>query len=330
MAHEEPAPILVPRTAFEPATPLAIGAPLEACFAGGGRLTLAAAIDNDDVREHGALRTLAAGADGRIVVAADDGTLKLWTLEGFLGELSPGNFLYGVETGATPASDVLFSGARVIAGDVRGLVSSWETDGTFQVLGGTDPDVAIVAVAMDRSGAWLAHADARGSVMVRSMGDVTVFGPLPTELTSVRDLAYLADGSLLVAGAGGLELRGAEDPTLVRASVAGDEIVEVAAARDRVAAVSAARVSVLDGSLRARWSAEAPFTPVSVALSPMGRFVAIAGADGSLRVHDAEDGSELDVADVADPVVVRVDPRGAVILVGERDGRVSAWSCAQP
>ena len=36
--------------------------------------------------------------------------------------------------------------------------------------------------------------------MVRSIDTGSVVGPLPTELTTVRDVAFLADGSLIALG----------------------------------------------------------------------------------------------------------------------------------
>ena len=70
--------------------PIADPISLETCLDDGGALTLVASVDNDDVTEHGDINTLAVAGDGRIAVAASDGTIKLWTIEeGFLGQLVP-------------------------------------------------------------------------------------------------------------------------------------------------------------------------------------------------------------------------------------------------
>lgn len=335
---EVPAP-LDPITSVGVDPPLAIASELEVCLAGGGQLVEVASVDNDDVAEHGELFTLAVDRDGRIAVAAADGTIKLWTMEGFVGTLSPGAFLYGAEIGATPASDLLFHDGRVIAGDVRGLVSAWSADGTFEVLGGVEPDVRVVAVAVDRAGARLAHADERegGRVMVRTLGGVGVDGPLSTQLALVHDLAFLGDGTLLMAGGADvpmIEAREPSDPTRVRASWRGElagELLEIAAAGGRVAGAGPTTIALLDEDLAPRWVLPASeHGPVSVALSRGGRFVVTVGADGSLRALDADDGAELAIADVADPRTVRVDPSGSAIVVGSRDGAVRAFECALP
>ncbi|MCZ7681050.1 MAG: hypothetical protein M5U28_20590 [Sandaracinaceae bacterium] len=221
----------------------------------------------------------------------------------------------------------------MIAGDVRGLVSAWGSDGSFDVLGGVEPDVRIVAVAVDRAGARLAHADGRegGRVMVRDLGGLGVDGPLETELAAVRDLAFLPDGALVMAGLGAasIEVRDPSDPTRVRARFRGaDELVEVATGHGLIAGAGPGVVVVFDGALAPRWIAPAgEHAPVSVALTAGGRFVITAGADGSLRARDALDGAEIAVADVADPRAVRVHPGGAAVVVGSRDGAVRAFEC---
>lgn len=323
--------VLIPPPSAPPRVPVA----LERCFADGGRLALAAAVDNDDVTDHGDLLTMAVDPEGRVAVAAADGTIKLWTMHGFLGTLSPGLLLYGAELAATETTDMLFLGERVVAADTRGLVSAWSLDGGFDVLGGSDE--GITAVAMDPTQRWLAHADVGGRVIVRSMGDVVVHGPLATELVRVRDLAYRADGSLLIAGrAAGpaLELRDAADPAHVRGrfGVEGDgELVELATDGDRVAIAGDTLLGVLDQTLEPSWMIDAAdHAPIGVAMSPGGALVFSAGADGSLRAHDAGDGAALDQIDVVDPVVVRVDPRGRAVLVGSRDGAVRAFECRAP
>lgn len=311
---------------------------LESCLAEGGALHLAAEVDNDDVTDHGELFTLAVGDDGRIAVAAADGTIKLWTMEGFITTVSAPLLTYGPELSQAPVHDLIFAGDAIIAGDASGLVSEWDRELNYTLVGGTDPNQGIVAVAVDPTHAWLAHADvqAGGHVMLRALDGSAIVGPLTTELASVHDLAYLDDGALLLAGGAGaplLELRDASDVSAVRASWRGEggELVEVAVASDRIAAVSGDRVTLLDASLSELWSADASaHAPVSVALTSNARFVVTAGADGSLRVWDAEDGTEQGSADVTDPVVVRAAPAGTAIISGSRDGAVRAFDCSAP
>jgi WD40 repeat protein len=337
----EPTPTEPTPTPVEPVTPVEPPPPtsFETCLSEGGQLAEVAAINNNDTAAHGDLLTLAVAPDGTLAVAAADGVLKLWTFQGgFVGALTPGQFLYGVQTSAAAAWDLQIVGGRVIEGDVSGLVSRWslDIDTTFpEVIGGTDPDIAITAVALDDARQKLAHADVRegGHVMVRALEGSEVVGPLAS-FTSVRDLAFLSDGALLIAGgapsAPAIERRAAADFTLVDATFTPsgpDALEEIAVANGTVAVVGDGVVAVLDELLAPRWSNETSGS-VSVALSPTGRFVFVAAADGSLRVFDAADGRPLGTIDVIDPVVVRMQPGGDVVIVGARDGAIRAFGCS--
>lgn len=312
---------------------------LESCLESGGALTEVASIDNDDVREHGALLTFAVADDRRLAVSSEDGTIKVWTLDGFLNELDPGAFLYGVEVDRPQVADLTFHDGQIVAGDVQGLVSMWSTDGFPEIVGGTDPDVAIVAVAVDSSGGRVAHADERasGNVMVRALADTSTFGPLEITLENVRDLAFLPDGRLLIAGGGseaGLELRGSEDPTRVEARFAPglasgfiDELA-VSEGAETLAYVAADAVGVLDDSLNERWRSEGVgLATTSVAISRTGRALFTVGDDGALRVWSGADGATLDTVAIPEPVTVRVDLTGELVVVGSRDGVLRAFQC---
>lgn len=331
-------PYLVPIGPIEGTLP-AQHTPLEACLLGGGALVEVASVNNDDVTEHGDLMTLAVDTDGRLAVAGADGTIKLWTIEeGFLGQINTGAIAYGVELAGTPSTELSFLDGRIVAGDVRGLVTSWSLDGDMLILGGVEPDFSIRAVAIDPVNGFLAHADERetGHIMVRALDGSTVVGPLESELHVVHDLAYLRDGSLVVGGRAwgdraAVELRDAQDPTLVRASydtrITGD-VAEVAACGDTIAIAGPTLVGVLDASLEHRWSRSAlEHAPVGIALTASGLFALTAGADGSLRVHASDDGAEVGAVDVADPVVIRTEPTGRAVFVGSRDGIVHVFQC---
>lgn len=310
----------------------------ESCLLEGGELTLVASVDNDDTTDHGVLWTFAIGADRRIAVAAEDGTIKLWTLDGFLSELDPGAFLYGVEVEGAQVQDLTFLDDTIVAGDVRGVVSAW-SDGFPRVVGGGDPDTGIVAVAVDPDRRWVAHADdtAGGHVMVRGMDDAVTFGPLETGLTEVRDLAYVG-GRLLLAGRGelpGLELRAADDPTVlggrldVEGSFSGITEVAVSGGGETIAFVTLETVGVTGPDLDLRWTTADGHShvPLGVDVAETGRVLFTVGAEGRLRAWSGVDGASLATAEVPDPVTVRVDRTGDLVVVGSRDGVLRAYSC---
>ncbi|MCB9594646.1 MAG: WD40 repeat domain-containing protein [Sandaracinaceae bacterium] len=310
----------------------------ESCLLDGGELVEVASVDNDDVTEHGAMWTFAIAPDRRIAVASEDGSIKVWTLDGFIEELDPGAFLYGVEVVGAQVQDLAFLDAQIVAGDVQGVVSAWQ-DGFPRVVGGTNPDVGIVAVAVEPDQRWVAHADtsAGGNVMIRGMDDAVTFGPLPTELAEVSDLAFV-EGRLVLAGRGelpGLELRDAADPTVTVASFSTDRsfsgITEVAAsaAGETLAFVTLETVGVLDADLELRWITDGAHghVPLSVAVADTGRALFTVGAEGRLRAWSGVDGAPLATVDVPDPVAVRVDRAGDLVVVGSRDGVLRAFSC---
>lgn len=312
----------------------------ESCLLEGGELVQVASVDNDDTREHGAVWTFGVGADRRIAVAAEDGTIKLWTLDGFVTELDPGAFLYGVEVEGAQVQDLAFLDGTVVAGDVRGVVSAWEADGGFpQIVGGGDPDRGIVAVAVEPARRWVAHADvsAGGHVMVRGMDDAVTFGPLATELVEVADLAF-SEGRLLLAGRGalpGLELRDAADPGVVLArldvdtSFSGVSEVAISGGSETVAFVTLETVGVTGPDLDLRWITRdvGSHTPLSVDVVDSGRVVFTVGAEGALRAWSGADGAVLAAVEIPDPVAVRVDRTGDLAVVGSRDGVLRAFAC---
>lgn len=310
---------------------------LEGCLFEGGELFEVASVDNNDVREHGPLWTLAISPDRRIAVASEDGTIKLWTLDGFVGELDPGAFVYGVEVDGAQVADLAFHGEQVVAGDMRGVVSAWG-DGSPSIIGGTAPDVAITAVAVHEASGRVAHADEQrfGNVMIRGTSDGTLEGPLETELVSVLDLAFVGD-QLLLVGQGAspaLELRDAEDPTRVVArfetELSFNPLLEVAVSggAETIAFVSPELVGVVDETLAPRWMARAgSHVPVSVSVADTGRAVFSAGAEGTLRAWSGVDGAALAEVEVDEPVVVRVDPAADLVVVGSRDGILHAFAC---
>ncbi|MBX3275530.1 MAG: hypothetical protein KF729_35045 [Sandaracinaceae bacterium] len=334
----EPEPLTVVTVASPPELPPVMTS-LESCLLAGGALVEAGAVHNDDTRPHGAIWSLAVAADRRIAVAADDGSIKLWTLDGFLGELEPGAFLYGAEVEGAQVPALAFLDDMVIAGDVRGVVSAWQEDGFPRIVGGTDPDVRIVAVAVEPTRRWVAHADETegGRVMVRGLSDPVTFGPLPTTLDEVSGLAF-ADGGLLVAGsvAGrpALERFALDAPERVAAQLAPSAAMPVAAIAasrggETVAFVTADAVGAADAALGERWLAAGALVPVSVDVTAMGGAVLAADAGGWLRAFAGADGRPLARVSVAAPVAVRVDTAGDLAIVASEDGWIRAFACAR-
>jgi WD40 repeat protein len=312
-------------------------AALEACLAGGGALEVVASVDNDDITEHGDVITLAVDPSGTIAVSTVDGTIKLWSLEsGFVGERSTRELLYGTERSSAIAADLVYYEGWLVAGDQRGVVTGWTDDGTQRVFGGTIPDLAITAVAIDAERDRLAHADASegGGVVVRGLESGEHFGPFATSLSSVRDLAFTSDGSLLLAGGsehgGAIELRAGSDLAGEPLDFAaeGAAFAEIAAARDVIAAVSANRLVILDASLAPSSDLDvSDRAPTSISLSPDGHLAFTANGDGSLDVRDTDGGSVLGSIDIEDPVVVRSDLAGRSVFVGSRSGAISVVEC---
>jgi WD40 repeat protein len=304
------------------------------------------AVNNNDVADHGALITLTVGADNRIAVAGMDGVIKFWTLEeGFLGSVTAAALTYGPEITGAQSADLAFAGDWVIAGDVRGLVTAFTVDGGFQVVGGTDPDVAIATVATHGPDRF-AHADVResGHVFVRSREGGETVGPLTTDLTHVHDLAFLPDGRLLLGGdLGGVyaafEVRDASDPTRIAASYlveGGAPIEEVALSADGavIAGVGSRFLAVFDGALdggSARMALPEDHLGTSVTVTPDG-VVLTAGSEGSVRawVTGGDDGiRETARLPLVDPVAIRVDASGTLAFAGTRDGMIHVLGCEE-
>lgn len=304
---------------------LTVQSTLSRCLLDGGELVLRHAVDNDDVAEHGAVISFAA-SDERLAVGAADGTLKLWTLDGFLGTLSAGELLYGAELAATPALDLVFLGDEVVGGDARGLVTAWRVPspdelffGDFRVLGGTDPDVAIVSVAVDARGEWLAHAEARegGAVRLRALDGTTVVGPIDTAMEVVSDLAF--DGEALFVGGDGLARFDLEGTEVARVAYLTSELD---ARGGVVASVGDGNVGLFDAALNLRWKVGSD--AISIALASDSLVVLTLSAE-RLEVRASEDGRLLADTEVPNGVLVRSDA-GAVLTASE-DGWVRAFGC---
>gem|GEM_PF-5748945 len=316
---------------------------LESCLLGGGELTLRHEVNNNDTSPHGDVVSFTVSGD-RLAVGSADGTIKLWTLDGFVATVASGALTYGPELATTEPRDLTFFDEEIVSGDARGLVTAFQTTGEMRVLGGTAPETAIVAIAiapatLTRGGfptlqsARLAHADtqAGGNVIVRELDGDVVVGPLATALDSVTDLQFADDGTLLVAGtnasSGGLQRYDVSGARTATAPDAG-AVRAIDTVGALVAAVTDDTLSLYDDalSLRGRILAE-EHAPLGVALSAHGRIAFTIGADQSLLAWDTETGAVL--ARIEVPAAVRIDtsPDADTAFVAARDGWLRAYGC---
>lgn len=318
---------------------------LESCLLGGGEFTLRHEVNNNDTSPHGDVVSFTVSGE-RLAVGSADGTIKLWTLDGFVATLASGALTYGPELATTEPRDLTFLGEEIVSGDARGLVTAFQTSGELRVLGGTTPDYSIVAVAIGPAvgtgSVRLAHADTSvgGNVLIREVDGDAVVGPLATGLELITDLHFLTDGTLLAAGEGGPSGSLARyDATGARiaASDDTDAIGEFDAAGGVVAAITPSSLDLYDEDLvrRAR-IVDGVTSPRSVALSTRGR-VAFAIVDyGSsverwdsvtLVAFDTATGAVL--AGIDAPAALRIDttPEADVAFVAARDGWVRAYGC---
>lgn len=300
---------------------------LTLCLESGGSLVVLDAIDNDDTREHGEVVAFGVSPEGRLAVATADANIKLWTLEGFVDELSPAVFTYGPEVAAPLSVDLAFLDEQVLSADRGGLVSRQSEFG-FEVVGGTTPETSMTAVAVARDGR-VAHADegSFGNVMIRDLATSEVRGPLDVRSIVVRDLAFGDDGALFVVGLGEgslLERWGADEREA--SALLGSVVEEIDSARDVVVAASADALDVFDAALVPRLT----ITSVghggrSVALTEDGRVAFTVGDEGALRAWSTVDGRELGQLAIEDPLRVRAALDLA--FVASRDGMLHAIGC---
>ncbi len=314
---------------------------LDGCFTGAGALVELGAVNNNDQTNHGALLTFGISPGGIVAAAGEDGTLKFWTMENTLvGVADPGVLTYGPELGGAPITDLAFTDEMAIAGDIRGLVQELGPDGSGGVVGGTMPDVPIASVAFDRATQRLAHAQGGPSapdvtpLVIQSL-DGTFNANIEDTMSLVTDLAYAADGTLVVGGTDGtqatLEIRGAGDPNVVlaRPSLGTDaEVIEVAAAREGatvVVATNRALFSVSGATATRITTSDADFR--SVDLTPSGDFVLTVDANGLVRVLSTVDGHEVAHLTIETALGVRVNATGDRVVVGGSNAMLHVLTC---
>lgn len=338
---EDGGPELPPDAGSDPDPDAGATPSIETCLLAGGTLREVDAVYNNDSSDHGALVAFAASSGGELAAAAADGTIKFWTFDAFVSEVTSSILTYGPELPAAPATDMTYDGARVVAADVGGLVTAWTSSGDMAVLSGTEPGVSIGAVALDATRGRLAHAESRdaGAVVVRTIADGTVAGPIGTAALRVHDLAFLRDGRLLVAGVdaagvGLVEIHGAAEPAVTDRTIGGffAPVDEIAVAGDRFVAVAGTALVIASpdsGEHSVVDTGEHAAVPSVDATSEVAFTV---GWRGTLRAFAIADGRPLGTIELgdSDPVAVRVDPRGGLVLAAFGTGYIRAIACDAP
>jgi WD40 repeat protein len=337
-AHGVPDPELQSQIIPVGHTPVATVENLDTCFTGTGTLTELVAVDNNDQTDHGVLLTFGISPGGLVAAAGADGTLKFWTMDNTLvGVADPGILTYGPEIGGAPITDLAFSADLAIAGDVRGLVQQLGPDGSGGVIGGTMPDVPIAAVAFDRATGHFAHAQSAPDItpLVMHSLDGSFNASIEDTMASITDLAFTADGALVVAGTDGtratLEIRDGVDPSRVigRPDVGSDErVIEVAAAREgaSIAVVTAHSLFAVEGVTATLLSSrETDFR--SVDLTPSGDYAITVDANGLVSVLSMTDGREVAHTTVPSALGVRIDADGQRAVVGGADAMLHVLAC---
>jgi hypothetical protein len=328
----------IPPTGHAPLAPVVN---LDSCFSGSGALVELAAVNNNDQEDHGTLLTFGISPSGVVAAAGADGTLKFWTMDATLvGVADPGILTYGPEIGGAPITDLAFTEELAIAGDIRGLVQELGPAGTADVVGGTNPDVPIASVAFDRAAGRLAHAQGGAlapdvlPLIVKSLDGADRWNVTDT-LASITDLAFAADGQLVIGGADGthaaLEIRDAADPMRVvsRPDVGRDaSVVEVAAAREGatlVVATTHSLIAIGGATPTLLATSEAGFR--SVDLTPSGDYALTVDTTGLVSVRSTVDGHEVASTTIARGLGVRIDATGQRAVVGAEDAMLHVLAC---
>jgi hypothetical protein len=212
-------------------------------------------------------------------------------------------------------------------------------------MGGTSPDVPIIAVAFHEPTGRFAHAqfglgwdpETIIPLAVHSVDGSSESVQIGATLEVIRDLAFAPNGDLWVAGASGgtaaVEIRDASDPSVVTRTLAltgTAPVTELALSADGsiAALVASDFLYVVNGDTVSAIPA-AEHAASSVAVTRDGGFALSIGADGTLVARASDDGREVARTAVARPITVRIDPTDALVIVGGQDAILHAFSCAE-
>ena len=279
--------------------------------AGGGQAPLATYTGNASVTG------VAFSPNGKLLATADaDGTVRVWNPGGGRAPLA-------TYTGNVPVTGVAFSpdGRLLATADANGTVGLWNT-ATGHEAGApfsaeTGPGSRVNAVAFSPDGRLLATADADGTVGLWNPATRRAISPpLRTETgpgPGVNAVAFSPDGELLASA-------GADGTARLWNPATGQAIGPPLPVETRQ--VSGVR----------NLSFEPDVT--GVAFSPNGKFLATAGADGTVQLWNPATGQAIGL-----PLAADIGPGGGVngvafssdskfLATADADGTVRLWNPA--
>ncbi|MDR7275375.1 nSTAND1 domain-containing NTPase [Catenuloplanes atrovinosus] len=288
---------------------------------------------------------LAFGPDGRLAVASDDGTVRVWRA----GTAAPPVLIRQAEE--TYPSSVAFSpDGRSIAVGGYEKVSVWSADGRSGPRIYLGPELWYTSVAFSPDGLRIAAGTAERTVRIWTMSDGTrprvphrADGGHGTALRghhgTVRDLAFSPDGRRLISGSDDTTVRvwdtTAEPETMTLADAARiSEDGSVVASSAGPGAISVFPVRTPGTATMLRGG---PPGPLSLAVGPGGRGVATA-SPGSPRIHwwDTAGAGDPAVVDCgSDPATMNPDQLllgadGRTLVTDCGDNEIRLWRSSEP
>jgi len=235
-----------------------------------------------------------------IATASGDGTAKLWSTDGELVTNLKGHSL--------PVYAVQFSpnGNLIATGSADGITKLWSTDGTLvATLEGHSDSVSEVQFSPD--GTLIATASGDGSVKLWSM-DGTLVTSFKGHDVPISAMQFSPDGNLIVT-----------------ASSYSDAAKLWSTDGELVTSFSDASI---DSFIAAQLEREFDIGVNAVQFSPDGTLIAIASADGSVKLWSME-GSPIDTLRTNSSVnvnAVQFSPDGTLIAIASGDGSVKLRS----
>ncbi|MFD4440522.1 TIR domain-containing protein [Nocardia sp. NPDC058519] len=274
----------------------------------------------------------------RIVTGSEDGTVRLWGVDGLEESVKLEGHLEGkVVRGAVFNS----SGDLIVSGGDDGSVKLWDaSDGHEIATKKISEAPKATSVAFSPDGDRIAAGDVGGTIQILGGRDLRPLSDaVPAHPTaSVNSVAFSPDGTRLVSGSTDNTIRSWDASTLepIRDPLTGHhgEVFSVAFS-DNAEIVSGSA----DGSVR-KWDAIAGL-PIptgqeevhAVAFSRDGRQIASGGDDGTVRLWDADTvkpfEQQLGTASERGQNTVRsvaFDPKNDRLVAGWKDGSIRLWN----